>query len=89
MGVRGRLFVAFVSISAFAVLAAAAAMYSFFEVGDYLEQITKKRVPATIASQQLSRQAERIAAVAPVLLTEKMNSNTVKPSSELAKSYNS
>ncbi len=33
LGVRGRLLMAFFGISAFAVVAAAAAMYSFLEVG--------------------------------------------------------
>ena len=68
-GVRGRLLLAFFGISAFAVLAAAAAMYSFLKVGEALDRITQDRVPATVASQQLSRQAERIAAAAPALLT--------------------
>jgi adenylate cyclase len=68
-GVRGRLLLAFFGISAFAVFAAVAAMYSFLEVGKALHRITHDRVPATVASQQLSRQAERIAAAAPALLT--------------------
>jgi adenylate cyclase len=69
LGVRGRLLLAFFGISAFAVLAAAAAMYSFLEVGKALDRITQDRVPSAIASQQLSRQAERIAAAAPAMLT--------------------
>ena len=68
-GVRGRLLLAFFGISAFAVLAAVAAMYSFLKVGEALDRITQDRVPATVASQRLSRQAERIAAAAPALLT--------------------
>jgi adenylate cyclase len=68
LGVRARLLLAFFGISAFAVLAAGAAMYSFLKAGDALDRIALDRVPATIASQQLSRQAERIAAVAPSLL---------------------
>ena len=60
---------AFLGISSFAVLAAAVAMYSFIKAGNALERITQDRVPATIASQQLSRQAERIVAIAPALLT--------------------
>jgi adenylate cyclase len=67
-GVRVRLLLAFFGISAFAVLAAAAAMYSFLKAGDALDRITLHRVPATVASQQLSRQAERIVAIAPSLL---------------------
>jgi adenylate cyclase len=69
LGVRARLFLAFFGISAFAVLAAGAAMYSFLKAGDALDRITLDRVPATVASQQLSRQAERIVAIAPSLLT--------------------
>ncbi len=40
LGVRGRLLMAFFGISAFAVLAAAAAMHSFLEVGNALDKIT-------------------------------------------------
>lgn len=69
IGVRGRLLLAFFGISAFALLAAATAMYSFFEVDSALNQISEDRVPSTIASQQLSRQGERIVAAAPALLT--------------------
>jgi len=69
LGVRGRLLLAFFGNSAFAVLAVVTAMYAFFEAGDALERITKDRVPATVASQQLARQAERMAAAAPSLLT--------------------
>ncbi len=40
LGVRGRLLMAFFGISAFAVLAAAAAMHSFLEVGNAMDKIT-------------------------------------------------
>ena len=69
LGVRGRLLLAFFGNSAFAILAVATAMYAFFEAGDALERITEDRVPATVASLQLARQAERMAAAAPSLLT--------------------
>ncbi|NOR20392.1 MAG: HAMP domain-containing protein [Xanthomonadales bacterium] len=69
LGVRARLLLAFFGISIFAVLGAGASMYSFLKAGDALDRITLYRVPATIASQQLSRQAERIVAIAPSLLT--------------------
>jgi len=69
LGVRGRLLLSFFGISAFAVFAAATAMYSFLEVGNALERIIQFRVPSAIASLQLSRQAERIVAAAPALLT--------------------
>jgi hypothetical protein len=44
LGVRGRLLLAFLGISAFAVIAAAAAMYSFAEVGKVPGRITQERV---------------------------------------------
>ena len=68
MGVRGRLLLAFLGISAFALIAAAAAMYSFSEVGGVLGRITEERMPAALDSLELSRQAERIVAAAPKLL---------------------
>ena len=68
LGVRGRLLLAFFGISAFAVIAAAAAMYSFAEVGKVLERITRERVPPALASLELSRQAERIVTAAPAFL---------------------
>jgi adenylate cyclase len=69
LGVRGRLFLAFFGISAFTVIAAATAVYSFLVVGNALERVIQLRVPSAIASLQLSRQAERIVAAAPALLT--------------------
>ena len=69
LGVRGRLLLAFLGISAFAILAAGAAMYSFLKAREALDRITQDRVPAAGASQQLSRRAERVVAMAPALLT--------------------
>jgi signal transduction histidine kinase len=68
VSVRWRLLVAFLGISAFAVLAAAASMWAFLELGRVVERTTEKRAPAALASLELSRQAERIAAAAPALL---------------------
>ena len=68
LGIRGRLLLAFFGISALAVLATAAALYAFLQVGDVVERITKDRVPSALASLQLSRQAERVAAAAPSVL---------------------
>ena len=68
LGVRGRLLLAFFGISAFAVIAAAAGLYSFAEVGGVLGRITQQRVPAALASLKLSRQAERLFTAAPALL---------------------
>ena len=66
--VRWRLLLAFLGISAFAVLAAAAAMWAFLELGQVVERTTGERAPAALASLELSRQAERVAAAAPALL---------------------
>ena len=67
-GIRGRLLLSFFGISTFAVLATAAAMYAFLQVGQVVERITEHRVPSAIASLELSRQAERVAAAAPAAL---------------------
>ena len=64
VGVRWRLLVAFLGISAFAVLAAAASMWAFLELGRVVERTTEERAPAALALLELSRQAERIAAAA-------------------------
>ena len=67
-GIRGRLLLAFAAISALAVLATAAAVYAFYEVGSAVERITESRVPAALSSLELSRQAERVTATAPTIL---------------------
>jgi adenylate cyclase len=68
VGIRGRLLLAFFGVSIFAVLATAAALYAFLQVGDVVDRITKERVPSALASLQLSRQAERVASTAPSVL---------------------
>ncbi|PAQ09217.1 adenylate/guanylate cyclase domain-containing protein [Mesorhizobium temperatum] len=68
-GIRGRLLLAFFGISTFAVLATAAALYAFLQVGEVVDRITRDRVPLALASLQLSRQAERVAATSPAVLT--------------------
>ena len=68
MGVRGRLLLSFLGISAFALVAALAAMWSFSEMSGVLGRITEERVPAALDALALSRQAERIVAAAPKLL---------------------
>ncbi|TIL53234.1 adenylate/guanylate cyclase domain-containing protein [Mesorhizobium sp.] len=79
LGIRGRLLLAFFGISTFAVLATTAALYAFLEVGEVVDHITKERVPSALASLQLSRQAERVAATAPAALasTSKAQHNEV------------
>ncbi|MEX0589976.1 MAG: ATP-binding protein [Xanthobacteraceae bacterium] len=66
-GVRARLLLAFFGIAAFAVLAAAAGIYAFRQVGERLD-IVDTRVSPTLSSLELSRSAERIIAAAPAFL---------------------
>ena len=68
LGVRARLLLAFLAITAFAILAAAAGIYAFREVGARLDLINT-RVAPTLSALELSRSAERIIAAAPALLS--------------------
>src|SRR4051794_28737952 len=67
VGVRARLLLAFFAICAFAVLAAAAAIYAFQVVGARLD-VVDTRVPPTLISLELASSAERVIAAAPALL---------------------
>lgn len=87
LGVRGRLFLAFLAIATFAVLAAVIAMYAFMAVGTSLETITRDKVPSTIASQRLSRQAERFAAAAPALLSVQTAEEHARKSQRLREQF--
>ena len=84
LGVRGRLLLAFFAVSAFAILGAAAAFYSFHEFGDALGLITQQRTPAALKSQELARQVERIVAAAPALLTAASQAEKNKRAAEIA-----
>lgn len=79
LGVRARLLLAFFGISAFAVLAAAAGIYAFRQVGERLD-VVDTRVPSTLNSLELSRSADRIIAAAPALLaaTDRKRRDEVK-----------
>jgi len=68
VGVGARLLFAFLGISLFAVLAAAAGIVGFIATGESVEQITEKRVPAALSALELSREVERIVAAAPAIL---------------------
>jgi signal transduction histidine kinase len=68
-GVASRLLVAFLGISGVAVVGAGVAVFSFRDIGDALHRITANRVPAALASLEVSRQAERIVSAAPALLS--------------------
>jgi signal transduction histidine kinase len=86
-GVRARLLLAFFGISAFAVLAAAAGIYAFREVGNRLE-LVDMRVPPTLTSLALSRSAERIIAAAPALLAATDRNRRDEVKQELASEVN-
>lgn len=83
LGVRARLLLAFFGIAAFAVLAAAAGLYAFREVGGRLE-VVETRVPPTLSALELSRSAERIIAAAPALLAAPDRTRRDKVKAELA-----
>jgi PAS domain S-box-containing protein len=83
LSVRWRLLLAFLGISAFAVLAAAAGTYAFRQVAQVLERITEQRVPSALAALELSRQAERIVTAAPALLNAHSQEQLREVSSEI------
>jgi class 3 adenylate cyclase len=70
IGVRGRLLLAFSGISALAALGAVAALLTFADVRAVVNHITRERVPTTLAALDLSRQAERLALIAPRLVAD-------------------
>ena len=69
LGVASRLLLAFLGISGVAVVGAGVAIFSFRDIGDALHRITANRVPAALASLEVSRQVERIVSAAPALLS--------------------
>src|SRR5262245_16267500 len=69
----------------FALLATAAALYAFLQVGKVIEQTTKRQVPSTIVALLVSRQAERVAATASGILaaTNKTQQDEVSATSRM------
>ncbi len=68
-GVRARLLLSFLSITTFAVLGAIAAVYALVKISESFELITKERVPVALIAQELSREAERLVAIGPAMLS--------------------
>ncbi len=68
-GVRGRLLLSFISISAFAIFTTGAAIYSFWVVQSLFDKVTEQRVPMALAAQELSSRVERSLAETPTLLS--------------------
>jgi signal transduction histidine kinase/HAMP domain-containing protein len=69
LGVANRLLLAFLGISGLGVVGATVAIFSFRDIGQALDRITARRVPAALASVEVSRQVERIVSAAPALLS--------------------
>ena len=64
-GLRGRLLLAFVGISGFALLAAATGFYALIKSGESLDEITTRKVPVAIAALSLAQANERLVAAGP------------------------
>ena len=84
LGVAGRLLLAFLGISGLAVVGAGVAIFSFRDIGDVLDHITARRVPAALALQEVSRQAERIVSAAPALLAAATPADHTESSRKIA-----
>jgi adenylate cyclase len=84
LGVASRLLLAFLGISGLAVIGAGVAIFSFHEIGDVLDRITARRVPAALALQEVSRQAERIVSAAPALLAAATPADHAESSRKIA-----
>ena len=68
-GVRGRLLLSFIGISAFTIFTTGAAIYSFWIVQSLFDKVTEQRVPTALAAQELSSRVERSLAETPTLLS--------------------
>jgi signal transduction histidine kinase len=67
-GLKGRLLLAFIAISLFVIAAGGAGLYALGEVGQTLDRITLKTVPAALDAHELSRKSEKIVATGPALM---------------------
>ena len=83
IGVRGRLLLAFLSISMFSLVAAFSGLYSLSQVGGALNRITQQRVPEALTWLELSRKVESVVRSAPALLNVTTDSARVKVSEEI------
>jgi PAS domain-containing protein len=79
-GLRGRLLLAFIAISLFVVVAAAAGLYALREVEQTLDRITLKTVPVALDARELSRKSEKIVGTGPALV----NASDAKEVEELS-----
>ena len=88
MGVRGRLLLAFLSISMFSLIAAFSGLYSLSQVGGALNKITQQRVPEALIWLELARKVESVVHAAPALLNVTTESARVKVSEEIDNQIN-
>ena len=88
IGVRGRLLLAFLSISMFSLIAAFSGLYSLSQVGGALNKITQQRVPEALIWLELSRKVESVVRAAPALLNVTTESARVKVSEEIDRQIN-
>ncbi len=68
-GLRGRLLLAFIAISLFVVVAAAAGLYALREVERSLDRITAETLPVALDARELLRKSEKIVAIGPALVS--------------------
>jgi adenylate cyclase len=80
-GLRERLLLSFIAISAFAVVAAVVGNYAFYAIGEALRQVTEKSVPPAIATLEFAQRTERIVAAGPALLAATNNAEFAGASS--------
>ena len=83
MGVRGRLLLAFLGISMFALVAAISGLYSLSQVGSALKKITAHRVPEALSWLELSRRVESVVRAAPALLVARTDNARIEVSKEI------
>jgi len=62
LGLRGRLLLAFISISLFVVAAAVAGLYAVRQIGQTVDRITAQTMPVALEARELSRKSEKIVA---------------------------
>ena len=67
-GLRGRLLLAFIAISLFVVVAAAAGLYALREVERSLDRITLETLPVALDARELLRKSEKIVGIGPALV---------------------
>lgn len=81
--VRGRLFMAFIGISMFSLIAAGAGLFSLDRLNSALNLITEERVPEALTFVEIARQAERVISAAPSLLVVTSDSDRKEVSASI------